>query len=182
MAFIGLFNLLKWNTKAKKLPKESVTPVYGQRGGKEPVEQITEVAKYFLSKEAMTHKKLQKLCYYAQAWHLANYGNPLFQSYFEAWVHGPVSPELYSVYRNWGWLPISQPADITANLSNPNTASFLDIVYQTYGHYTGDQLESISHQEDPWSNARIGYSKADYCRNIIPEDQMRQYYGKRIGK
>lgn len=146
------------------------------------MEKITEVAKYFLSKEPMTHKKLQKLCYYAQAWYLANYGKPLFQSDFEAWVHGPVSPELYSVYRDWGWLPISQPAERKADLSGPNTASFLDLVYKTYGHYTGDQLENISHQEDPWSNARTGYSKADYCRNIISEDQMRQYYGKRIGK
>ena len=114
--------------------------------------------------------------------YLANYEKPLFQSHFEAWVHGPVSPELYSIYRDWGWLPISQSADVQAALSNSGTASFLDRVYQTYGHYTGDQLENISHQEDPWSNARIGYSKEDYCRNVISEKQMQEYYGKRIGK
>lgn len=182
MSFIGLCNFKKRKMSVKKLPKKFTSPVYDQKGGREAVEQITEVAKYFLSREAMTHKKLQKLCYYAQAWYLANYEKPLFQSHFEAWVHGPVSPELYSIYRDWGWLPISQSADVQAALSNPGTASFLDRVYHTYGHYTGDQLENISHQEDPWSNARIGYSKEDYCRNIISEKQMQEYYGKRIGK
>lgn len=29
---------------------------------------LCEVAEWFLRKEPMTHKKLQKLCYYAQAW------------------------------------------------------------------------------------------------------------------
>lgn len=72
------------------------------------VESIYDVANFFLSKEAMTHKKLQKLCYFAQAWYLANYGKPLVPNRFEAWVHGPVSPDLYSKYRGWGWEMIPQ--------------------------------------------------------------------------
>jgi len=32
---------------------------------------VLNIAQCFLSKQGMTHKKLQKLCYYAQAWHLA---------------------------------------------------------------------------------------------------------------
>ncbi len=32
---------------------------------------IFDVADWFLSKEAMPHKKLQKLCYYYKAWGLA---------------------------------------------------------------------------------------------------------------
>lgn len=70
------------------------------------------VAKYFLSKSRMTHKKLQKLCYYAQAWHCAFYKNkPLFENRIEAWVHGPVSPELYYRYYNYGWNEIPQVLD-----------------------------------------------------------------------
>ena len=34
---------------------------------------IFDVADWFLSKEAMTPKKLQKLCYYYKAWGLALY-------------------------------------------------------------------------------------------------------------
>jgi uncharacterized phage-associated protein len=49
---------------------------------------VFDVANWFLAKEKMTHKKLQKLCYYAQAWHLANHGQPMMPNRFEAWIHG----------------------------------------------------------------------------------------------
>jgi uncharacterized phage-associated protein len=55
---------------------------------------IQQIAQWFLCKESMTHKKLQKLCYYAQAWNLALHNSELFEDRFEAWVHGPVSPVL----------------------------------------------------------------------------------------
>ena len=60
---------------------------------------VIDVAHWFLSKESMTHKKLQKLCYYAQAWHctLRN-GEPLFMNPIEAWIHGPVIRSLYKEY------------------------------------------------------------------------------------
>ena len=51
---------------------------------------IFEVARFFLTKESMTHLKLQKLCYYAQAWYLTIYGQRLFNEEFQAWLHGPV--------------------------------------------------------------------------------------------
>lgn len=146
------------------------------------METIFEIAKYFLTKEAMTHKKLQKLCYYAQAWHLANYKIPLFPSRFESWVHGPVSPELYSTYREWGWLPIAQEKDVAPAFSNDGIRAFLDLVYKTYGTYSGDQLEAITHQEEPWQKARVGYSPSAYCRNTISNNDMQIYYGQRIGK
>ena len=68
--------------------------------------QIThrDVAEYFLALAnetggTITNLKLQKLVYYAQAWHLANFDKPLFDAKFEAWVHGPVIPGLYEEYR-----------------------------------------------------------------------------------
>lgn len=67
---------------------------------------IKDVAKELLKFESMTHKKLQKLCYYVQALHLAIYGEPLIDTYFEAWVHGPVAPELYNEYKSHGMTPI----------------------------------------------------------------------------
>lgn len=146
------------------------------------MEKITDVAKYFLSKEKMTHKKLQKLCYYAQAWHLANYNTPLVSNDFEAWVHGPVCPDLYVEYKDWGWLPISlNNSEKTCDLK-PETKRFLNYVYDVYGQYSGDELENISHQEKPWNEARVGYSKTDYCRNMISSETMKNYYKVRIDK
>ena len=40
---------------------------------------IFDVANWFLLyKEKMTHEKLQKICYYSEAWHLTLYGEKLF--------------------------------------------------------------------------------------------------------
>jgi uncharacterized phage-associated protein len=36
---------------------------------------------------------LQKLLY-VEAWHLVNFGEPILED-FQAWMHGPVVPELY---------------------------------------------------------------------------------------
>jgi hypothetical protein len=43
--------------------------------------------------------KLQKLVYYCQAWSLVWEDEPLFDSRIEAWVNGPVCPELYRAHR-----------------------------------------------------------------------------------
>ena len=142
------------------------------------MESIYDVAKYFLSKKSMTHKKLQKLCYFSQAWYLANYNEKLVPNRFEAWVHGPVSPDLYSQYKEWGWIDIPK-LKVVPNIRCKN---FLDSVYEVYGSYSADELENITHHEEPWIKARKGCSPSQYSRNPISMKDMRDYYGKRIGK
>lgn len=141
---------------------------------------IREIAQYFLCKSPMSHKKLQKLCYYAQAWYLANYGDALMPNRFEAWVHGPVSPDLYFQYRDWGWADIPK-RDVVPELTSCEK-DVLDKVYNVYGSYTADELEAISHREMPWQKARRGSSPSDYSRNPISMNDMRDYYGERINK
>lgn len=145
------------------------------------MESIYEVAKYFLSKEPMTHKKLQKLCYFAQAWYLANYGDLLVPNRFEAWAHGPVCPDLYSVYRGWGWECIPR-IDANNVRIDDEVKGFLDKVFDVYGAYSADELEKITHTEEPWKNARKGCPVGAYSRNPISQIEMRDYYGERIDK
>jgi hypothetical protein len=45
---------------------------------------VFDVAKGFLTIHSMDHKKLQKLCYYAYAWHLGLYNRRLFNERFQA--------------------------------------------------------------------------------------------------
>lgn len=47
---------------------------------------VVDVANWFLAHEAMTHKKLQKLCYYVQAWYYALESLQLMNTEFQAWV------------------------------------------------------------------------------------------------
>ncbi len=61
---------------------------------------VLDVAAYILQSQGpMTHMKLQKLCYYSQAWHLAWDGAPLFPEKIEAWANGPIIPVLYEALR-----------------------------------------------------------------------------------
>ncbi len=64
---------------------------------------IFDVADCFLSQSDMTHKKLQKLCYYAQAWAYALKGYRLEDTDYQAWVHSPVSPALWERFKTFGY-------------------------------------------------------------------------------
>ena len=61
---------------------------------------VFDVAKYILQKSgSMSTWKLQKLCYYSQAWSLAWTEAPIFDEEFEAWANGPVCRELFYMHQ-----------------------------------------------------------------------------------
>ncbi len=123
------------------------------------MERIYEVADWFLSKEPMTQKKLQKLVYYAYAWFLVlrnesidELEHRLFDQKAEAWVHGPVYPCLWHKYKEYGWQEINK-TEIEFSI-NDDIEEFLEAVWKAYGEFNGDELETLTHQEIPWINAR----------------------------
>ncbi len=139
---------------------------------------VFDVAKVFLSLESMSNKKLQKLCYYAQAWHLAfNNGKRLFNSSFQAWVHGPVCYELYQEYKEYGFYDIPEESSIPS-IVDEDEYEFLCEVYNTYGEFTGDQLETLTHEELPWIKARASLEEWEPSREEIDDNIMRDYYLK----
>lgn len=141
---------------------------------KNKTESVFEVAAYLLSKESMNHKKLQKLCYYAQSWHYAYMNSLLFDEPFEAWINGPVCPILYKAYRQWGSLDIPK-------FEHPETLSLsqiskkiLDAVYEAYGKYSAEILVACTHRESPWMLARVGCDPDEYSRNVISTEEMKK--------
>lgn len=136
---------------------------------------IFDVANYFLSLDDMTPKKLQKLCYYAQAWYLALYEKPLVDNDFQAWVHGPVCPELYSKYKGYryNYIPKSEYNGCTLN---DEIIDHLDSVFSTYGEFSGDQLEILTHSEPPWIEARKELEEWQPSNEIINTNIMKSYY------
>ena len=86
---------------------------YGEVGKK--YGDVFDLADAFLCIDSMTHKKLQKLCYYAKAWYLAINDTNIITEPFEAWVHGAVQPALYQKYKvyGFGYIPLNNKvADI----------------------------------------------------------------------
>jgi uncharacterized phage-associated protein len=142
------------------------------------------VADYFLLRvdpsagDTISHLKLQKLCYYAQAWSLGLHRKPLFHEPIEAWTHGPVVRKLYSRFKRYGWQSI-EPTDLVtdplAQLSD-ETQQFLDSIWDKYGKFSGRQLELMTHSELPWKVAYGDTQKADRCDEVITHDAMLKYY------
>ena len=139
---------------------------------------IFALARAFLCISSMTHKKLQKLCYYAKAWYLAIYDRNIVAESFEAWVHGAVQPELYQRYKVYGFSDIPKETD-KSNIPE-EFLSFAQEVYNAYGHLTGDELEHINHNEIPWQEARGNCKPWENCNNVISEQSMKSFFRKRL--
>ena len=133
-----------------------------------------DVARYFLSiqdeeaGELITNMKLQKLVYYAQGFHLAVYDKPLFDARIKAWAHGPVVPQLWHDYKEYGSAPIPvEPFDIMR--LSPDQRELLDEVYISYGQFSAWRLREMTHAEPPWKIAFDG-------DGVISDKEMRKYF------
>lgn len=149
---------------------------------------VHHIADYFINKvdhsagDAITHLKLQKMVYYAQAWYLAINHRPLFDAQFEAWRHGPVCRALYNKFSHLGWSPISD--DAYAGLPSvdldKDTIEFLDELWEEYGQYSAKKLEDLTHAEFPWIEARGDCAPEARCEEIISEQTMERFYQARL--
>jgi uncharacterized phage-associated protein len=139
-----------------------------------------EIADWFLGTldrdagDAVTHLKLQKLVYYAQAWSLALLDRPLFDEDFQAWAHGPVAPSLWRRFREHGWDALPPP-DAAPELA-PEVEALLADVSAAYGEHSARKLEELTHGEDPWLHARRGKAPEERSTAVIPKEHMRDFY------
>lgn len=136
---------------------------------------IFDIANWFLEKEEMTQKKMQKLCYYAQAWCYALKGYRLEDTDYQAWVHGPVSPVLWERFKSFGYDPIIIKGHTAAEI-DAEDEKLLEDVWDTYGENTGNALEALTHRELPWIEARRGYEPDERCTVVISPATMAAYY------
>ena len=118
-----------------------------------------DVARYFLSLsdeeagDTISNLKLQKLLYYAQGFHLAVFGSPVFNDRIEAWTHGPVVPDSYHAYKAFGAGAISARDDFDPMTIDEATRVLLDEVHDVYGQYSAWKLRNMTHAETPWVEA-----------------------------
>lgn len=138
---------------------------------------VKQLAKYILDQlGTMTTMKLEKLCYYCQAWSMAWDEIPLIEENFEAWANGPVCPELYHIHK--GMYVISS-TDISADyfgVFDDNQIDTINKVLQYYGDKEPFWLSELTHKEYPWAHAREGYAPGERCNQIIPLEDMQDYY------
>ncbi len=138
------------------------------------------IACIFEELEEVTPLMLQKLLYFIQGIYSALYGKPLFEEDCRAWVHGPVYPEVYTLFRDFKYNPID---DVrfgllkgTDDVLTEEERDVIDRVVNTFGIYGGKVLERITHNEGPWKSARKGYGDQVPSSELVSKDSIRKYY------
>ena len=140
--------------------------------------------------------KLQKLLYYVQSWYMVFNGrqNTLFAQAPQAWVNGPVYPDIYYQYRD----KVSNMCDhltakdfdtddVNATLAElaaklqltAEETELLDSVVMLYGSKSQNGLIFLTHAEQPWVEAREGLAPYQRSEKEISLDTMHAYYKAR---
>jgi len=114
----------------------------------------------------VTPMKLQKLMYYCYVWQLFA-KEKKFDASFEAWKHGPVEPEIYNEYKEYGRKPIK--SENSSNTIDP----LIDFILDSYAVYSAIELSKTTHLETPWK-------KYKGTGEIIPDEELIDYYSKQV--
>ncbi len=141
---------------------------------------LRTISHVFERLKEVTPLALQKLLYFVQGESYALRGRPMFPESCQAWVHGPVYPEVYDMFRDFKYNPIEDARfavfeGIGDELSN-DERKVIDLVVDTFGEYGGKVLERITHEEPPWKLARKGYEDNVPSSEPITTESIAEYY------
>ncbi len=146
------------------------------------------IVRIFEKLEEVTPLMLQKLLYFTQGIFSALYGRPIFAEDCRAWVHGPVYPEVYELFRDFKYNPIDDARfallEGTEDVLTDDEKKVIDLVVNTFGMYGGKVLERITHNEEPWKAARKGYGDSIPSSELLQKERIMRYYiavNKRYG-
>jgi len=98
--------------------------------------------------DCITNLKLQKLLYYAQGFHLALRGRPLFNEDILAWEYGPVVKDVYKKFSKYGGNAIPSPKG--GVVLDVNEKKIITGVWKIYGQFSAWKLKDMTHSERPW--------------------------------
>lgn len=158
---------------------DELIDLYGQK-------KIELVARYILCKTAdITPMALQKLLYYAQAFFHALYKEDLFTDACQAWAYGPVFPEVYNRYKEYGYDPIDMPTtefDADIGELTIRELELIDSIIAAFGQYSGSVLSRMTHHERPWIEARGTLLPKDRSVTVIDRNSINSYFDSVVQK
>lgn len=115
---------------------------------------VFDVAAYILKKHGtMTSMKLQKLVFYAQAWHIVWEDKPLFRTKIQCWGSGPV---VYTLYKALHGKFKVKASDIKGdpNKLNQSQKETVNEILRFYGDHTAQWLGDLIRLEGAWRQTR----------------------------
>ena len=145
-----------------------------------PSKMLMVISYIFEALSEVTPLALQKLLYFIQGLYSSKYGTPLFEDNCQAWVHGPVYADIYEMFSSFRYNPIDDPRfELLKGKSiglDEKEQEVIDLVVNTFGMYGGKILEGITHEENPWNDAREGYSDNEPSQEEISQEAIKDYF------
>lgn len=135
--------------------------------------------------------KLYKLVFYAHAWYIGNCRRELFPEDVKAWPHGPVVPDLYGSFKEFGWGAINklgkrlQVENGAFNFVTPrhddSLSDFFESIWQSYGDKTGVELSNMTHfKGEPWTIVAEKYGFDLSSKPTIPTEIIESVYVEKV--
>ena len=152
---------------------------------------VLDIARYVINycnknNAHISNLKLQKILYFIQAGFYMNKGIECFNEDIEAWKYGPVVPEVYHEFKQYGSnnIPyITEYWDFSDGVFNCKNIKYNDdfiddndkmIINQLIdlcNERTASQLVDITHKQTPWLE-----SYASGINNIISKDKLQNFF------
>lgn len=120
----------------------------------------------------ISHLKLQKLLYYAQACSLTKYDKPLFDEKIMAWNFGPVVPKIYKKYKVCAKGGITNKEPVA--LDN-DTSVLLEFIYNCFGQYDASKLVDLTHEDSCYKQTE---HNKEIKRDLIKQDFAKKWLKK----
>lgn len=137
----------------------------------------------------ISNLKLQKILYFIQAYFLINKKdhNPCFNEGIEAWDFGPVVPEAYREYKQYGSGDIptvesyivfdkdniwdSNRVKFTDSVINSEDKALINKIIDKFSDYSATDLVALTHKQSPWIDSYVPHQN-----NEIKIDAIRKYF------
>ncbi|NLG03597.1 MAG: DUF4065 domain-containing protein [Clostridia bacterium] len=141
---------------------------------------LLSISYIFDQMQEITPLALQKILYFIQGIYMVMFGEPLYEEDCMAWVHGPVYEEVYDLFKDFKYNPIEDNRfaifkERFEKLSDQEK-KVIDLVIHSFGKYSGKVLETITHNETPWKEARTDYESLQPSREIIDKNEIKKYF------
>lgn len=133
----------------------------------------------------ISNLKLQKVLYFIQAYFLISASEQCFKERIEAWDFGPVVPEAYREYKQFGSSNIPKILYYVerdySDFWNSKVKSYnddviidgdkkrIEAVVDRFADYSATDLVEITHNQDPWKNAYIPFRNNEITPKAIKE-------------
>ena len=135
----------------------------------------------------ISNLKLQKILYFIQAYFLITVDEKCFKEKIEAWDFGPVVPEVYSEFKQYGAGNIPSVSNymirdknhpwnyekkkFDSSVINENDKKRIRAVIDEFADYSATYLVSLTQSQAPWYDA---YQK--YKNNEITVDAIKEFF------